>query len=304
MNTAISPITSRSALDLSREIKHADPSYLNLLDPITKTTTPSLDRDSSLEVAPANLIFARMLDKMQSYVNSAEEPTKLKQTQVGNKITKTKQQLRKEQEKIVDTQKTIETWDFRKTVANQVMNGVSVFAGGGLILAGDYWTGGSLVASGVGNAASDLMRYLEWNPTLTAATSVVSGIIGVVGGLGGSVANLYYRNFNNPQGLDLAWNQLAYWCEAAATATGIIGGAVSGTASVVSNSNMDLLGQLEALQSQTSSSLRLLQDKYTSATTAFQGTAKNFSDLFRNITKAQSRYTRDVMRMVTAEFPA
>ncbi|MEI8301136.1 MAG: hypothetical protein WCG10_05965, partial [Chlamydiota bacterium] len=71
MNTAISPITSRSALDLSREIKHADPSYLNLLDPITKTTTPSLDRDSSLEVAPANLIFARMLDKMQSYVNSA-----------------------------------------------------------------------------------------------------------------------------------------------------------------------------------------------------------------------------------------
>ncbi len=304
MNMAISRSRSLNALELNQDMRNVDIAHLNLLDPITKITQPSLDKDASLNKEPANLIFARMMDKMQTYVNSTEEPTILKQAQVGNKITETNKQLRKEQEKIVDTQKAIETWDFRKTVANQVMNGVSVLAGGGLILAGDYWTGGSLMVSGVGNAASDLMRYLEWNPTLTAATSLVSGIVGVVGGLGGSVANLYYRNFTNPQQLQLAWNSLGYWCNAAATATGLIGGVVSGTASIASNSNMNLLGQLEALQSQTSSSLRLLQEKYTSATTAFQGTAKNFSDLFRNIAKAQSRYTRDVMRMLTADFPA
>ncbi|MBM3191816.1 MAG: hypothetical protein FJZ63_04110 [Chlamydiae bacterium] len=270
--------------------------------PATKISKPILERELSSK-APQH-VFYRLVTNMQAYVESVEEPTVLRQNQVGEKITTTKKELRHSQEKIANTEKTIETWDFRKKVAQQVLNGVSVISGIGLIATGNPWTGGSLVVSGLGNAASDFMRYMGWNPTLTAATSLVSSVIGVVGGLGGSLVNIYNHFGGSSQALAGAWKSLSYWTNLTAAATGLIGGAVAGGSAVASYRNKDMLSQLEALQSQTSSSLKLLQEKYMSASTGFQNTAKNFSDVFKNIARAQSRYTRDVMRMVTAEFPA
>lgn len=274
----------------------------SMKDSAVTTTKPALEATlSSTNVSPG-VIFARLMDTIQKYVNSTSATAELKHEQVGRKIQKTEEKLRQVQKDTLEAHKSTETWNTRHMIANCVLNGVTTLTGIGLTVAGNPWTGGSLIVSGVGSTASELMNYYGWNSSLTAATSIISGVIGIFGGLGSGLAQLA-RNptlFMN----SLTSGSLSTALQVAGSVTSLLATGLSGYAMVERSKTEVLLAELEAVHTQVDTSLRTLQQKYSGATTAFQGSVKNFSGLFKTIAKTHNRYTKDCMRMLTAEFPA
>lgn len=266
------------------------------------TTKPTLEPTLPQEHISPAIVFARMMDTIQKYVKTTAMTAELKHEQVGRKIQKAEAQLRNVQKQALEAKQASATWNTRHMVANCVLNGVTTLTGVGLAAAGDPWTGGSLIVSGVGSTASELMKYYNWNSTLTAATSIVSGVVGLFGGLGSGIGHLV----RNPTLFmkNLTTGSVPTILGAIGSVTSLISTGLSGYSMVERNKTNTFLSELEALHTQTDTSLRLLQQKYSSAATGFQGTTKSFSGLFKTIAKTHNRYTRDCMRMLTADFPA
>jgi|GEM_PF-1623853 len=267
-----------------------------------ETTKPNLDSELPPSQQTPAEIFARMMDNAQKYIKSTSETAELKHDQVGRKIRAQEKNLRELQKQTLEARKSIETWETRHMVANCILNGVTTLTGVGLTLAGNPWTGGSLIASGVGSTASELMKHYKWNSTLTAATSIVSGLIGVVGGVGSGIVSLIRSPTTFAS--QLTSGTLSTILQATGVVTSLVSNGLSGYSMIEKNNTSAMLSDLESAQTKADSSLRLLQQKYGSATMAFQGTVKNFSGLFKTIAKTHNRYTRDCMRMLTADFPA
>jgi hypothetical protein len=274
---------------------------------VIKPSKPDLEphyNSKESEIIPTAIIFARMMDNMQQYVQSTAEPAMLRYEQVGKNITKKSEELRKVENQLLDTKKTIETWESRTRIANYTLNAVTTLAGVGLAASGDLWTGGSLIVSGAGGAVSSLMSSYGWNPTLTAAVSLLSGLVGIVGGVGSAARQLYnYGPAAFIGALDTNSQFTKYIGLAGSLAAGIAS-TLSGYSNIEKNNQLSTLSQFDAFHTQKTTERQLLEPKLTAAATSHQGTAKNMAKACKAIVSTQNRFTRDAMRMLTADFPA
>jgi len=263
---------------------------------------PTLEADFTPSKEASPIIFARMIDTMQDYIISNGEPAELKQDSIGGKISKTKQNLRHAEKQILDTKRSKKTWESRQRICNYVTNSISILAGAGLITSGQIVPGGSLVFSGIGGISSNLMQGFECNSKLIAATSIVSSLVGLVGGLGGGLYSLFSKPSQTMAALKS--QNLASFFQSAATLSSFFTNGFSFYTSMQKNTNLEKLSQLEALHTKTDTTLKTYEQKLKGAGTSFQSLTKNFVGSIKQISKANSRYTRDVMRVLTADFPA
>jgi hypothetical protein len=272
-----------------------------------KMEKPSLESPEAyqkkVDVLPSAIIFAHMIDNMQRYAQSTAEPAQLRHAQVGKKIQKVSEDIKQVEHNILDTKKNIETWESRHRIANYLLNGVTTLTGVGLVAAGDLWTGGSLIVSGLGGAASSLMDSFGFNSTLTSAISFVSGLVGVVGGIGSAAYQLY--NYGPMAFLSkLTDNKVSGCLQLAGSLASVVASGISGYADIEKQNNLSTLSEYDSMHTQKTTERQLLEPKLSSATTSHQGAAKNIAKACRTIVHAQTRFTRDAMRMLTADFPA
>ena len=260
--------------------------------------TPSF---CAADVTPAPIVCARLMDSLQDYILSTAEPAELKQEYVGSKMSKTKQALRQNEKSILESKKAIEGWEWKKKIAYYIFNGASLLAGVGLCASGQIGAGGSLIASSVGTMSASALSSYGCNSTLTGALSVASSVVGVFGFLGFGAYNL----IKQPQAIAAAIQQGSFssFVGAASAITSFTANGFTHLSTIKKNENLNHLSQLEALHTKSDTFLRTLDQKHSAAASAFQSNAKNFSDGFKTISKAYTRYTRDVMRVLTAEFP-
>jgi hypothetical protein len=299
-------VDSTETLPFIEEAKLSDiPSRVEEARLHTKPSKPQIEPHfhTKSEIVPTAIIFANMLDNMQRYAQSTAEPAELRHAQVGKNIQKISNDLKDVEHKILDTKQNIATWESRTRISNYVLNGVTAITGIGLVAAGDLWTGGSLIVSGVGSAASTLMSSYGWDPTLTSAISIVSGLVGVVGGIGSIAKQLY--SYGPLAFLDkLTSPSFSSALQFAGSLASLASTAFTGYAQVERNTHASTLSQYEAGHTQKTTQRQLLEPKLASATTSHQGTAKNMAKACRAIVSAQTRFTRDAMRQLTADFPA
>lgn len=299
------------SINFTDTVKRLDAQRLNntildAADSVIKPSKPTLEPhfDSKEDkIIPPAIIFSRMMDKMQEYAQSTAEPAELRHAQVGKNINKISEDITKVQDQLIDTKKDIETWESRSRLASYVLNGVTAMTGVGLVMAGDAWTGGSLIVSGVGGTASGLMSSYGWNPTFTGAVALVSGLVGIVGGVGSGARQLY--NYG-PRALlnTLTHPTFEKSLELAGSLASFISTTVYGYSNIKKNENLSTLSQFDAMHTMKTTERQLLEPKLTSAATSHQGTAKSMSKACSQIVKAQNRFTRDAMRVLTADFPA
>lgn len=253
------------------------------------------------EATPAPIVCARLMDALKDYILSTSEPAELKQDHLGEKIVKTKKSLHKTQKEIVQSKKAIDTWQWRKNLAGYLFNGVSLLAGVGLCASGQVGAGGSLIASSAGSTLSQVLASMGCKESITGALSVASSLVGVFGTLGCGA----YRLFTKPTATLTAMQGSTFssFLQGAEVITSFAANGFGHVANIKKNDNLEKCSQLEALHTRSDTLLKTLDQKHSGAATGFQSSAKNFSEGFRTISKAYSRYTRDAMRVLTADFP-
>lgn len=292
ISKAVTPSLIRPAQPSGLHSKDPQSTVESTRDSYIKHSKPKLVHpDTPSATIPPAVIFANLMNTMQNYVKSTADTAELRLDQVGRKINASNKELRDAQMGMMDSKKAAETWETRGVIANALINCATTITGISLVAMGDYWTGGSLIASGVGGVASSVMQYYKCNSMLTGAISVVSGLIGVVGGIAFGGRSLY-GNPRAPAGSTLS---------ILGSLTSLIGSSFSAYTSIKQQEHLSVLSAFNALQTKADTALKLLQEKYGSATTAFQGKTKSFSELFTTIAKAQKRYT-STFRVVTAAF--
>lgn len=274
----------------------------NATAPTFTPSKPILPEHLVASVTPQALIFSKMFDQMQQYVTESSEPAELKQDYMGRKITENKKALRQAEKAILDTQGSVKTWEGRKKIASYLCNAVTILTGMGLVASGQAVAGGSLIASGTGSTLSDILQRYGCNSTVTSALSIASGIVGLAGGLG----SLGWGLITNPRNTVQALNSgaLGSFFQKAGALTSFFGNGASLYASAEKNKGLKKTSELAALHTKIDTALRSLDQKLSGAYTSFQGKAKDFSQIFKSISRAQSRYIRDAMRVFTADFPA
>lgn len=263
------------------------------------TSKPVLEQTLPKNAYSPAFTFAKMMDNAQKYIQGTSVTAELKYNQVGRKISRQQESLRIIQQETLQAHKAQETWSTRQLIANCVLNSVTTLTGVGLTLAGNPIAGISMIASGVGSTASSLMGYYQWNSTLTAATSIVSGLIGVAGGLGSGIAGLV----RGPAALasQLTSDKVVTALQAAGMVSSLVSNAVTGYSAIERNNTSALLSELEAAQTKADSSLRVLQQKYSGAAQSYQNSVKNLSPGLKSIAKANSRYAA-ALHGLTAEY--
>ena len=172
----------------------------------------------------------------------------------------------------------------------------------GLVASGQSVAGGSLIASGVGASTSELLQRFGFNSTLTSAISIASGVVGLVGGLGSIGYNLFKRPTQLVQSLNS--DALSAFFQKAGMLTSFFSSSISLYASTKKNQGLKKTSELEALHTKTDTALRSLDQKLSGAFTSFQGKAKDFSQIFKTISRAQRSYIERAMRVFTADFRA
>lgn len=293
-----------------------DQAMMSLSPSMTKTleTSTELSKSSftpSKPLLPSTLtvngrsqaeIFAGMFDKMQNYVMQTAEPAELKQDYMINKVTKHKQELRRAEKALLDTKSTVATWEGRKKIANYLCNAVSILTGMGLMASGQALAGGSLIASGVGSSISEILQRFSFNSTVTSSISIASGLVGLVGGLG----SIGYGLLKNPGNVVQALNSnaLSSFFQKAGALTSFFSNGISLYSSSKKNEGLKKTSELEALHTKIDTALRSLDQKLSGAFTSFQGKAKDFSQIFKTIARAQRSYVERAMRVFTADFRA
>lgn len=296
------PSIDQLRMDLSSTIPHKVETTPASSSTSFTPSKPALAAELTVSGRSQAEIFAGMFDKMQKYVIETAEPAELKQDYMINKVTKTKQELRKAEKALLDTQSTVNTWEGRKKIANYLCNAVSILTGLGLVASGQATAGGSLIASGVGSSASDILQRFGFNSTLTSSLSIASGVVGLVGGLGSIGYGLIKRPGNVVQALNS--NVLSAFFQKAGMLTSFFSNGISLYAASKKNEGLKKTSELEALHTKTDTALRSLDQKLSGAFTSFQGKAKDFSQIFKSIARAQRSYIEKAMRVFTADFRA
>lgn len=263
---------------------------------VFKPSKPHLAELDQTHVEPPSLIFSRMFDAMQDYISSISEAIIAKQHHIGSSIANKKQDLRAADQKVLGAKKSIETWDARKKLANYMFHGVSLLSGTALVCTGQTVAGSSMIVSSVGSAASEVMKSYNFNEKLTAATSIISGVIGIAGGLGTGLYNL----LTSPQRVTATlsspiFKSITQWALPITTA---VASGFNQFATIKKNENLENLSAIEALHTRSETALKSVQQKFSGSIKTFGSRTKDFSQEFKTILRAQSRY-RQVMREVT-----
>lgn len=113
-----SPSIDQLRMDLSSTMTHTTEAAPASCSSSYIPSKPLLPAELTVSGRSQAEIFAGMFDKMQKYVIDTAEPAELKQDFMINKVTKTKQELRKTEKALLDTQSTVATWEGRKKIAN------------------------------------------------------------------------------------------------------------------------------------------------------------------------------------------
>lgn len=270
------------------------------IDPIRNK--PTLDPHWSPSAVALPILCAKLMDRIQSQILTSEEPAVLKSEHLGKKMADAQETLRKEQIKLLNTDERKKTWAYRQQIANFLFYGTHILAGGGLCASGQLIAGGSLIVSGTGNISSGILRYYGFDPTWTGALAMTSSAIGLVGSLGSGA----YQVFSNPQNLMHSLNHPTFqgFLQTGVAATGLIASGVQGISSIEKHKAEASIGQIQALQTKTETFLKTTEQKHSSALSSFSSTANSFANLFKGINRSHSRFVRDAMRVLTAEYPA
>jgi hypothetical protein len=167
---------------------------------------------------------------------------------------------------------------------------------------GQAVAGGSMIASGVGSSASEILQRFGFNSTLTSSISIASSIVGLVGGLGSLGWNLIKNPGRVVQGLNS--EALGSFFQKAGALTSFFSSGISLYSSSKKNEGLQKTAELEALHTKIDTALKSLDQKLSGSFTSFQGKAKDFSQIMKTISRAQRSYIERAMRVFTADFRA
>ncbi len=232
------------------------------------------EKSKSTKVSHIELV-TKLMELSQRIVQDGEKTSMLKVEAVGKRLDNNKQVINE----IVKDQHGLEEandrWEWRKSVASNVLNVVSAAAGIGLLACGEPFSGTSLLVAGVGGLASSVMSFFGVKQEITQPIAVASAVVGAVGSIGGAVFNPT-EIFNT-------------FAQGAQFVSGLVSNVFSGYANYAQSEIQSSASEYDAKHTVKEKERRLLDEKLTGALTSHKSTVTPLSNILKGLAKAQKR---------------
>lgn len=254
---------------------------------ISKPILETPEKEKSRTVSHIELV-SKLIEQSQKLIQDGEKASLLKVEAVGKRLENNKHETHEIVKEQHQLQEINETWEWRKSVAFNLLHIVSAGAGIGLLALGEPISGSSLLVSGLGGLASSAMSFFGVSENITQPLSSISGLIGAVGSIGGA---LY-----NPSPI------FETFVSGAQFVSGFVSNIFTGYANYAQSEIQSSSAQYDAKHTIKEKERRLLDEKLTGALTAHKSTVTPLSNIIKGLAKAQKRMNTTIDGILKSQF--
>lgn len=268
---------------IAKEKLNYDPQEY-LAEPPTLTPPSNFTQDTH-----SSIIIAEMIARTQKQALGSEESATLKFETTQKRLQTHQQALNAQKRKISDKNLQAQNWESKERLTNYMLSGATFGTGLAVLLTGNP-TGGYLMVSGAGSAASQIMQDYNFSPAAVTYTSLATSLFSLGGG--------FYHLFNNPQAIGTGLEKAISY---GSIGLNILLGSFKTYTTYQRHENLSEVMKLEALSNIVETRVKILFDKFPGIASTFQNTTKSASGVMKGFVKAHKRST-DATKMVLAAF--
>ncbi len=254
---------------------------------VSKPSLQSLAETKQNKTSDVDIII-RLMDMSQKLVEDDRKLTELKIAARGQKLDENKQQINEIARKEHDLEKAQQNWDWRKSVATNLLNLITAGAGVGLLYCGEPITGTSMLVSGGGGLISSALEFFGVDKSITNPLRAGTTIAGALGSIGGILYNPSQVVNNMINGAQFV--------------TGFISSMFSGYANYAQTKNQAQAANYDSMHTEKENQRRLLDEKMSSSITSHRAVVTPTSNILKTLVKSQHRINLAMENMIRGQF--